>query len=83
VPATEAGFRALCVRMATVEMLEDRVKVLGIGTIDSLPCMKELRGWSVLLATSLKDYKLSAFGKPATSDKPKPAANPFAAVGMK
>src|SRR4051812_8530738 len=41
VPATEAGFRTLCVRMATVEMLEDRVQVLGIGTIDSLPCMKE------------------------------------------
>ena len=80
VPATEAGFVELCLRLANVRALDSRIELLGIGTQDSLPYLKERRGQSAQLATSLKDFKLSAFGKPATSDKPKPAANPWAAL---
>ncbi len=80
-PATEAGFRELCVRMAIVQALDDRIAVLGIATQDALPYLKERRGQGGQLAVALKDFKLTAFGKPATSEKPKPAANPFAALG--
>lgn len=82
-PATEAGFRELCIRMANVQAIDDRIALLGIGTQDSLPYLKERRGQSSQLASSLKDFKLSAFGKPATSEKPMPAANKFAKFGGK
>jgi hypothetical protein len=77
-PATEAGFRELCLRMANVQALDARIALLGIATQDSLPYLKERRGQAAQMAASLKDFKLSAFGKPATSEKPKPAVNPFA-----
>lgn len=76
--ATRAGFRELCLRMAMVKAIDDRIAVLGIATHDALPYLKERRGQAGQLAVSLKDFKLTAFGKPATSDKPKAAANPFA-----
>jgi hypothetical protein len=83
VPSTEAGFLELCIRMANVRALDDRIQLLGIGTQDSLPYLKERRGQAAQMASSLKDFKLSAFGKPATSDKPKPAANPWGAIAGK
>lgn len=80
VPATAAGFVELCIRLANVRALDARIAHVGVATQDSLPYLKERRGQAAQLATSLKDFKLSAFGKPATQDKPKPAANPWGAV---
>jgi len=78
--ATRAGFRELCLRMAMVRAIDDRIAVLGIATQDALPYLKERRGQAGQLAVSLKDFKLTAFGKPATGEKPKAAVNPFAQV---
>jgi hypothetical protein len=83
VPANEAGFRELCARMATVRTLDAKIDLVGRDTLDALPFLKERRGWAKDLNTSLKDFKLTAFGKPETSGKPKPAANPFAALGAR
>jgi hypothetical protein len=79
-PATVPGFRELCLRMAAVQALDTRIAELGIATTEALPYQRERRGWAGQLAVSLKDFKLTAFGKPATSDKPKAAANPWAQV---
>lgn len=80
-PSTEAGFRELCIRMANVRAIDRRIARLGIASQDALPYLRERRGQAAQLNTSLKDFKLSAFGKPATSEKPKPtAANPFTQV---
>lgn len=81
VPANEPGFRELCSRMATVKALDAKIDLVGRDTLDALPFLKERRGWAKDLNTSLKDFKLTAFGKPETSGKPKAAANPFAAFG--
>lgn len=72
-PATEPGFRELCLRMANVKALDERILLLGVGTQDSLPYLRERRGQAAQLNVSLKDFKLSAFGKPMTSDIPAPA----------
>lgn len=80
VPATEAGFRELCARMAQVEAFDAKIVMVGRDTLDALPFQKERRSWAKELNTSLKDFKLTAFGKPETSGKPKPAQNPFAAT---
>ena len=78
-PATEAGFRELCSRMAIMQALDARLALLGIGTQDAVPYLRVRQGQSSLLGQSLKDFKLSAFGRPVTSDKPQ-AANPWAAI---
>jgi hypothetical protein len=79
-PATAAGFRHLCIQMAVVQALDDRIAVLGVATQDALPYLAARRGQAIQLAASLKDFKLTAFGKPATSEKPMKAANPFGQV---
>ncbi len=79
-PATVPGFRELCLRMAMVRAIDDRIAVLGIATQDALPYLKERRGQAGQLAVSLKDFKLTAFGKPATTETPKATANPWASV---
>jgi hypothetical protein len=79
--ATAFGFRELCEKAATVTALRDRIALLGAATQDALPYLKECRGQAQALNVSLKEFKLTAFGKPETSEKPKPAANPFAALG--
>jgi hypothetical protein len=77
-PSTVAGFRELCGRMALVRALDARIAVLGPATQEAFPYLKERRGQAVQLASSLKDFKLTAFGKPVTSDKPKATApNPW------
>jgi len=80
VPATEAGFRELCARMAQVEAFDAKIALVGCDTLDALPFQKERRSWARDLNTSLKDFKLTAFGKPETSGKPKAAPNAFAAA---
>lgn len=79
-PATAAGFRHLCIQMAVVQALDDRIAVLGVATVDALPYLTARRGQAIQLAASLKDFKLTAFGKPAVADKPKKAVNPFTQV---
>ena len=80
-PSKVPGFREFCTRLANVRALDARIQVLGVATQDALRYSAERRGWATLLAASLKDFKLTAFGKPATSEKPKQAVNPFAALG--
>lgn len=83
-PATEPGFREMCRRMAIVQELDNRIALLGVGH-DSLPYLRERRGQASQLNASLKDFKLSAFGKPATSDTPVPVhgASEWAGFGPK
>ena len=73
---TVAGFRELCSRMAQVEAL-DRMTVSDLA--GALELLRERRNWGRELNASLKDFHLTAFGKPETSGKPKAAVNPFAA----
>ena len=80
VPATEAGFRELCARLAQVEAFDAKIVLVGADTLDALPFLKERRSWAKELNTSLKDFRLTGFGKPEFSDKPKKAVNPFAQV---
>lgn len=75
-PANVQGFRELCTRLAYVRLLDERIRVLGIATQDALRYSVERRGWGNLLTSSLKDFQLTAFGKPATSTQ-RPVANPF------
>lgn len=79
-PNTEPAFRELCRLVAIVRQLDDRIATLGCGTQDSLPHLRERRGQAGQLATALKDFMLSSFGKPALVERPK-APNPFAAFG--
>lgn len=78
--ATAFGFRELCEKAATVAALRARIALLGAATQDALPYLKECRGQAQALNVSLKEFKLTAFGKPETSEKPKPAANPWASL---
>ncbi len=78
--ATAFGFRELCEKAAVVGALRDRIALLGAATQDALPYLKELRGQAQALNVSLKEFKLTAFGKPETSEKPKAAANPWASL---
>ena len=82
-PATVAGFRQLCILMAIVRAIDDRIEVLGVATQDALPYLTARKGQAGQLAASLKDFKLTAFGKPVTSEKPKAAANPWASLTAK
>lgn len=72
-PATEAGFRELCIRMANVHELDARIVQLGTASQEALPYLRERRGQAAQLNVSLKDFKLSAFGKPATAETAPPA----------
>lgn len=84
-PETEPGFRTLCERMAQTQRFKARLALIGPATHDGLDIAKELRNWLKDLNTSLKDFRLTGFGKPETSGKPKPVSNPWAniAQGMK
>lgn len=79
-PATVPGFRELCLRLAAVQALDARIAAIGLATQEALPYLRERRGQAGQLAVSLKDFKLTAFGKPATAETPKPVANPWASV---
>lgn len=83
VPANEAGFRALCGLMAQVKIYDAKIALVGPDTLDALPFQKERRAWAKDLNAALKDFKLTAFGKPETSGKPKATANPWASMAAK
>lgn len=75
------GFRELCIRQAYIAALDEKIGHLGVASREALPYLETRRKLAVLLSSSLKEFDLTSFGKPATSEKPAKAANPFAAVG--
>lgn len=79
VPGTVRGFRELCERMAIKAELFTLIK--GPNGADAL---KRWEKASQLVNVSLKEFRLTAFGKPEkTAAAPAPALNPFAAVGRR
>jgi len=80
-PATEPGFRELCLRMFNVLELDKKTAHLGIASQEALPYLRERRGQAAQLNVSLKDFKLTGFGKPATTETPNVGANEWAAFG--
>lgn len=82
-PATAAGFTLMCQRADYVAKLGVRIDTLGADTQDAVPYLNIYSNMSQKLETSLARFKLTAFGKPATSDKPKAAANPWGEVAAK
>ncbi len=82
-PSTAAGFVELCQRADYVGKLAFKIASLGADTQDALPYLNLYDRMSRSLETSLARFKLTAFGKPATSDKPKAAENPWAQVVAK
>lgn len=77
-PATAAGFRQFCQQWAYVQALAQRIDVLGPASKEASAYIRDFVKLSQRLDGSLARFKLTAFGKPVTSDKPKPAANPWA-----
>lgn len=82
-PATAAGFQHLCQQWVYVAALVGKINHLGPDTKEAVGYLIGYQKLVQRLDASLARFKLTAFGKPAISDKPKPAANPWAAVGMK
>lgn len=76
-----AGFTELCIRLSRVRALDARIDQLGTATKEALPYLRERRGCAQLLNASLKDFKLTAFGKPVVAEAVKTEVNPFAALG--
>jgi len=81
-PATAGGFRQFCEQWAFLGDLSSRIQVLGAATKEADPYLKTYVRLSQRLDASLARFKLTAFGKPATSEKPKPVANPWGAFGQ-
>ncbi len=77
--STAVGFRECCQQLVYIHELDARIQTLGAATKEAEPYLKAYVRLAQRLDASLKSFKLTAFGKPATSEKPKPAANPFAA----
>jgi len=81
VPGSMPGFEELCLRLARIRALDARIDQLGPASQEALPYLKERRGFAKDVNASLKDFKLTAFGKPMAGDKPKATApNPWAQV---
>ncbi len=80
-PATAAGFTEVCQRADYVTKLANRIGTLGADTQEAIPYLAIYDRMSQRMETSLARFMLTAFGKPATSDKPAAAENPWAKVG--
>ena len=74
------NFRVLCRRWAYCAAIDARIRTVGIATHEADSLLKRLEKWEQLLNASVGDFSLRSFGKPATADKPKKNANPFAQV---
>lgn len=74
------GFRRLCRQWAACEELDQRIAVLGFTSAEADRLVKRLEKWEQRLDASLGNFGLRSFGKPAVAEKPKGAANPFAAA---
>jgi hypothetical protein len=79
-PATAAGFRELCQQSGLLAVTLARIQLLGPASKEADPYLKTYIKLAQRLDGSLARFKLTAFGKPATSDKPKAAANIWAQV---
>ena len=80
---TSAGFQKFCVLWAIAKRIEARMALLGVDTKDGSPYLKDYIALTPKLDSAMRCFKLTAFGKPAISEKPKPAANPWAGVVQK
>lgn len=76
-----AGFKLLCKRWVYCDELDARIRVLGITSAEADRLLKRFETWQKLLSASLGEFNLRSFGKPVVVERPKPAANPFAAFG--
>lgn len=74
--ATASGFREFTERMAVKNRLWAQVEEGAPGWGDAFKLWEKA---SKLVNVSMKEFKLTAFGKPAAPAKPKASANPFAA----
>lgn len=81
--STAAGFRQLCQQWDYLAQIEARLQTLGPATTEADPYLKTYIKLAQRLDASLARFKLTAFGKPAVSDKPKATANPWAQVATK
>lgn len=79
--ATAAGFRQLCQHWVYVAALAKKIDHLGPDTKEATGYLLTYLKAGQRLDTLLARFKLTAFGKPAIAEKPKPKANPWAAVG--
>jgi len=82
-PATSAGFRQLCQQLAYLDQMVTRINHLRADTKEATSYLQTFLKLSQRLDGSLARFKLTALGKPAVSDKPKTAVNPWAALGGK
>ncbi len=82
-PSTAFGFGQLCQQWVFLAAQTQRIRVLGPETKDAAPYFLNYLKLAQRLDASLARFKLTAFGKPAVLEKPKAAANPWAAVGAK
>lgn len=76
-PSKTPGFRRLCRHWAACQEFDERIRVLGLTSAEADRLVKRLEKWEQRLDASLGNFSLRSFGKPATSDKPKAAANPW------
>jgi phage terminase small subunit len=79
-PATAAGFRQFCEQWAYLEKLAAKINHLGADTKEAAGYLLNYLKLAQRVVSSMARFKLTAFGKPAVSDKPKAAANPWAQV---
>lgn len=75
------GFRDFCICLAAVRELDQRIALLGLVTEEGRKYADQRLKWAKELKGALKDFKLTGFGKPATSQAP-PLANRWAAIAQ-
>lgn len=78
--STAAGFRQFCQQWAYLDSVVAKIAHLGANTTEAAPYLRLFLNLSQRLDGSMARFKLTALGKPAVSDKPKAAANPWAAL---
>lgn len=80
-PSTVVGFRELCEQMALKVAIWDRMAQLGLASSEADRLLKRYEKIAQRLDTSLKGFKLTAFGKPVEGAAPRQAkVNPWAQV---
>ena len=82
-PATSEGFLQLCQQLTYLEQMVTRINHLRADTKEASSYLQTFLKLSQRVDSSLARFKLTALGKPAVSDKPKAAANPWVALGGK
>lgn len=83
-PSTVAGFRELCERFVLKETLAARIASfkLGAASKSADPLLRQYVKLAQRVEASLKEFKLTAFGKPVLAMTPTHrAANPWSEVG--